>query len=419
MFKSEAFDVFQFLSEEYKYNDHQLHCVLQFKGKVEESILEKAINLSFKAVPILSSKYVEGTKKSYWESYDFEKANDHLIITNDKRIFDDFIVLRTDEFSGTQVKFCLYADDNCKLVVIMNHMICDAAGFKQYIYLISDVYSKLSKDINYLIDNKLDGTRSINIITDNISNFTKMKILISRKIVSNKTGHLRFPLSYSNDKKPFIEKYVIPKDRFIKIKEYCNKNNFTINDVFLAAYYRVMFNRLKLKNNDKLNIAIMIDMRRHLKDKNINSLCNLASSVVTEIEYCEKDDFFKTACKVKNDVDSKKNSYFGIKGFLEIELAFKLLSYKTIKKVLKKHFNNPVLGMTNIGVLDKSKLKFGNTEVEQAFMCGSIKYAPYFQLALSSFDDTMTLTVNLFGNKNDQVAVNDFLLQIVDELPQI
>ncbi|GFZ33760.1 siderophore synthetase [Clostridium zeae] len=416
-FKSEAFDVFQFLSEEYKYNDHQLHCVLQFKGKLEERTLERAINLSFKAIPILSSKYAESTKMSYWESWHFENANNYLMVTKDKSSFDDFIVLRTDEFKGPQVKFCLYAEDNCMLAVLMNHMICDAAGFKQYIYLLSDLYSKLSKDIDYVLDKKLNGTRSINRITDNISNFTKMKILTSRKIVSNKTGHLKFPLSYSTDKKPFIKKYVISKDRFIKIKEYCQKNNFTINDVFLAAYYRVMFNRLKLKPKDNLNIAIMIDMRRHLKNRNIDSLCNLASSVVTGIEYCEKDDLFQTASKVKNDVDLKKDSHLGIKGFLEIELAFKFLSYKTIKKILKKHFNNPVLGMTNIGVIDKSKLKFSHTEVEQAFMCGSIKYAPYFQLALSSFDNTITLTVNLFGDMNDQLAVNDFLQQIVDELP--
>ncbi|GFP75673.1 siderophore synthetase [Clostridium fungisolvens] len=416
-FKSEAFDVFQFLSEEYKYNDHQLHCVLYFKGKIEELILERAINLSFKAIPILSSKYVEDISMPYWESCDFEKANDYLIITKDKSNFDDFIVMSTDEFNGPQVKFCLYAGDNHRLAVIMNHMICDAAGFKQYIYLLSDLYSKLSKAIEYVVDKKLNGTRSISIITDNISSFTKLKILTSKKIVSNRTGHLKFSFSHNSDKNPFIKKYVISKDRFIKIKEYCHKNDFTINDVFLAAYYRVMFSRLKLKQNDKLNIAIMIDMRRHLKNKNIDSLCNLASSVVTEIEYCEKDDFFKTACKVKNDVDFKKNRYFGIKGFLEIELAFKFLSYKTIKKLLKKHFNNPVLGMTNIGVIDKNKLRFGNTEVEQAFMCGSIKYEPYFQLALSSFDDTIILTVNLFGNKNDQAAVDDFLLQIVDELP--
>ncbi|MBK1810204.1 siderophore synthetase [Clostridium sp. YIM B02505] len=416
-FKSEAFDVFQFLSEEYKYNDHQLHCELQFKGKVEERILEKAINLSFKAIPILSSKYVEDTKVSYWETCDFREVDDYLTVAKDKSSFDDFIVIRTDEFNGPQVKFCLYQGANCMLTVVMNHMICDAAGFKQYIYLLSDLYSKLSKDVNYVLEKKLNGTRSINMITRNISSLEKIKILTSRKIVSNKTGHLKFPLSYDSDKKPFIKKYIISEDRFFKIKEYCHKNNLTINDVFLAAYYRVMFNTLKLKQNDNLNIAIMIDMRRHLKNKNINSLCNLASSVVTGIEYCEKDVFFDTVCKVKNDVDLKKNSYFGIKGFLEIELAFKLLSYKTIKKLLKKHFNNPILGMTNIGVIDRDRLKFGNTEVEQVFMCGSIKYTPYFQLALSSFDDTITLTVNLFGNMNDQVAVSDFLKQVVDELP--
>lgn len=49
-------------------------------------------------------------------------------------------------------------------------------------------------------------------------------------------------------------------------------------------------------------------------------------------------------------------------------------------------------------------------------MTGSIKYAPYFQLDISTFDDQATLSVNLYGTQSDRNKVSRFLDDIVHEL---
>ena len=46
-----------------------------------------------------------------------------------------------------------------------------------------------------------------------------------------------------------------------------------------------------------------------------------------------------------------------------------------------------------------------------------IKYKPYFQLAMSSYQDELTLSVNLYGSASDRARILSFLEDIDAELP--
>jgi NRPS condensation-like uncharacterized protein len=73
--------------------------------------------------------------------------------------------------------------------------------------------------------------------------------------------------------------------------------------------------------------------------------------------------------------------------------------------------------MTNVGILDAAQISFGELCPYDAFLCGSIKYKPYFQLAMSSYKDELTLSVNLYGSASDQDRVLSFFDEIDGELP--
>jgi NRPS condensation-like uncharacterized protein len=51
-------------------------------------------------------------------------------------------------------------------------------------------------------------------------------------------------------------------------------------------------------------------------------------------------------------------------------------------------------------------------------LCGSIKYKPYFQLAMSSYEDELTFSVNLSGGAGDRARIRSFLDDIDAELPR-
>ena len=72
--------------------------------------------------------------------------------------------------------------------------------------------------------------------------------------------------------------------------------------------------------------------------------------------------------------------------------------------------------MTNLGEIDSRRLSFGPSLVASAFVCGSIKYKPHFQLALSGFDGTITLSSNLYGSPDDRERVDSFLREVEERL---
>lgn len=73
--------------------------------------------------------------------------------------------------------------------------------------------------------------------------------------------------------------------------------------------------------------------------------------------------------------------------------------------------------MTNIGILDSERIAFGDRRPRDAFICGSIKHKPYFQLAASAYDGELTLSVNLYGSAADRDRIVAFFDEIDAQLP--
>ncbi len=202
------------------------------------------------------------------------------------------------------------------------------------------------------------------------------------------------------------------------LREYSKKYRVTINDIVLTAYLRALSRVLDVRRGKSLAIPCAIDLRRFLPGRKAEAICNLTSTIICDIGADIGDSFDATVIKVKQDMDEKKRNFSGLSGFALPGILFKLLPYAKAKELFKDKFINPVIFMTNIGVIDKSLLVFDNLPVLDAFVTGSIKYPPYFQLALTSFDDAITFSINLYGSENDREQINNFFNILDDELPK-
>lgn len=131
------------------------------------------------------------------------------------------------------------------------------------------------------------------------------------------------------------------------------------------------------------------------------------------------DSFESTLFKVKKEMDAQKNNLGCIKNIALLEKLFTVLPYKIAYDLLKKYFSNPPVAFTNIGILNKDCLVFGSSKMMDAYMTGSIKYIPNFQVSLTTFDDQATLCVNLYGTQNDRKIIIDFLDDFMRELQSI
>lgn len=411
LYKAEAWDILQYLFKVKKINDHTLHFVAQFSGKIDEERLKTAVNLTARVFPLIRCRFEKSNKRPRWVDggYTADDMVSCLETDNSEKSVDDFVCREIDAFAGPQMKIrLLRSGGNDTLVVLMNHMLCDAAGFKDYLYLLSGIYSKLDENANY--NPEALGSRRISQVIKSFSLRDKLKIAAGKNDMST---HDSAAFELTGDlKNPFIEKRQIPREWFCRLKAYAKKHNATVNDLFLAAYIR----RLNSIFGRVITIPCTVDLRKYLANRKAESICNLCTNLSCHIGQEVGVSFDQTLDKVKRAMDKEKSGTACLKSITMLEKVFDILPYKTAEKIVDKSFSNALIAFTNIGILDKSRLLFGKTEMAGAYMTGSIKYAPYFQLAVSTFDNMPTLSINLYGTQSDREKISDFLDGVVGEL---
>jgi NRPS condensation-like uncharacterized protein len=415
-FAAEVFDQVQRLFDLNGFNDHQLHCVLRFAARPDAAVLKKAVIASIEAIPILGTRYV-ANDQPHWESIDpggFDRA---FATAGTEAEFEEFLASSVDEGEGPQVSVRLLDTRSAFAVAIkLNHMICDAAGFKEYLYFLCRIYAGLTADSAFR-PVAIDGDRSIRGVLKRFGPGVKLKSLLQRDKDNNRAGGERFPLDEYGAVRPFILTRKLVRERVAALRDYCRANGATLNDAVLTAFYRCVFRRLKPRPGAELWIPIMVDMRRHLGEaERCASLTNLSSMVGTQIAYLPDEGFADTLGRVKAIMDENKVGGIGLNAFVKLDLTFRLLGDKSANRILRTKLKNPLICMTNIGVLDADRLALGEARPYDAFMCGSVKYKPYFQLAMSSFAGEITLSVNEYGSAADRESIHAFLDEVEAEL---
>ena len=403
-YKVEIFDYIQHLYETTGYNDHQLHFIIRFKDKVQPSVLKRATELLVEAVPILSRGCRNDRGLLYWEDGNGQNT-DLFTIINNADDFNAFILSKTDEQNGPQIKVCLLQAESDSLAILVSHMVTDGAGMKRCVNLLAEIYSKLLASPDYCPDYVIDGNRGFKKIISGVRLMDRIKILLFQRKENNQDSGVVFPMSSGAETSPFFLTHEISSRQFSAIKTYCKSNHVTVNDVLLTTYFRALSGILKL-NGDKLSIPFMIDMRKYAAGSCEDALTNLSSTAILSAAITPKESFQETLKRISADMAEKKSSYLGINTFLKLNVG--LLRSKLGYRILERSLKNPKIGITNIGIIDEERLRFEGSTVEHAYIFGSVKYRPYFQMAASTYKEAMTFCVALYGDAQDKITVSQF-----------
>jgi len=402
-----------------QYNDHQLHGVLYFDGFLDFDCLKKAVLITMRQLPELSSRYVEGQFSPCWE--EVRPLADEIVTyvksRDEKAEIEAFLTSQTDTFSGPQLKVqVVHGGVNDTLCILMNHMICDGAGFKEYLYMLATAYTNVKKDPDFAHVCETGGSRSIKQVIKQVRLKDRITALLMPDCQPKKPGQLSFPLSGEASEASCLLTYKLESDRFEKLKQYSKKENATINDLVLAALIRAFCTMLDVQDYASVTIPCVMDLRRYLPDKKADGICNLTSTILCNMDFKVGESFGETVAKVKRAMDRQKSQLPGVKGLLLLDLVFSLFPYRVVKKLIGRHYINPLICLSNIGIIDGSRLTFDTLRIEDAFITGAVKYYPYFLLALSSFRDSVTFTVCLNGIDKDRRQVEQFFTLLDCEL---
>ena len=83
-------------------------------------------------MPILGARYIDGAIPR-WTSLDPVYFGRAFVIAPTQAELEAFVVAKVDEGMGPQIRVCVLNSDRYAVAFKLNHMICDAAGFKQYL----------------------------------------------------------------------------------------------------------------------------------------------------------------------------------------------------------------------------------------------------------------------------------------------
>lgn len=401
--------------------DSQIRGVVSFSTRIDAELMRRAIRLSLLTVPLLGCRFVEADRHPFWEAVDY--ADDTLFILREAENIEDdinkFLVQKIDFLSGPQIRTGIFRSGADRLCIVMNHMVADAASFKQYMYLLARIYSKLKKDQQYLPPGHADYGRGLEQVLKQLKPADILKLLRLGFKRTDFSGDTYFyPAENNRTGNLLIKTKGIPPERFIAIKEFGKGNRATINDVLLTAFYKALFNTLLFEAGKALKVAITVDLRCYLPDKKENEICNLKSFIPVNMEYNPGESFRDTLVKVRDRMNFIKSNYPGLGvGLLPLVVLFRTLPYSVIKRNFGKLYKPPPIEFTNLGIIDSTKLIFEGTDVADAFITGSIRYAPYFSMSASSFNQTLTFNVNHSRSGGADESVSRFLSALYQEMP--
>lgn len=406
--------------------NYQIQAILKLDGHLNFNKLAKAVKLSIDAQPVFGCRFVEG-ETPYWKRID--KIDKKLLCSleeteNPDEAIQRFLDSPLDMDHDLMVKVKLIQSDNYDTVCIKtNHACCDGAGTKEYISLLTEIYSIIDQDFGIFIPKPRKRSRK-----DQDRLFDGLGISDPEKewIPGSEITKATWPFQWTQVQSDIIHNVVLsfPEANFGEMHLFAKANNATINDLILTAYYRAMIKATSPKAEEIMEIPITIDLRRYLPDHKTESIRNFSGSEFTRLAVIPDETFSETLARVVPMMNDIKSSRPGLQSAIGLERVEKMTFSETVsyyKLVAQWPYYcsdkcSPVL--SNLGVMSDNLLKFGKMAVTDAYIVPPTVRAPGLLLMVSTYNGIMTLSAGYYEASMPAGVVEALLHSIKNELTQ-
>lgn len=415
--KTEIWDKIQYIFRHYY--DRMIHMCVEYDGKIDIKKLEKAICGVVNQVEILRCSCKQGVVRGpYWKINEPMTEKDALTLAEVsdmefgiKTALSQYIELD----AKYQIKFavvrCAGKDSLC---VLINHMVCDGTDAK---YLVAKIIEAYNTPEGEPIPKVKNGTRSAAQLYEMMDkDFAKAAKKLNKN-VSRGAVQRKFPFKDdSDDCTTRIIRTKLYKDDFLKLKAKCKAVGITINDCYLAAFFKEVIQELNLENGE-INIMSMFNNRRYMEGGETLGITNMTGFMPCKLNYNgEKsfEDILKLV--IEQSKIAKDDPYMGLYGVPLLFLAFRIFPYYIAETAIRIGYANPLIGMSNIGIMDEKSFKLDGLNIVDAFAAGACKKKPYVQIATTTFNNEASFVFPQICTDKDEQQLTAFLARFVNTL---
>lgn len=407
---AELWDKMHYLFRDF--NDRMVHVELRYDYEIDIEALKTVLICFFEKAPVLHSSFTDNRISPYWTVKDY-KINDVLTVKevseeNLDQEINDFLVQYIPPDADIQMKVAVFNHSGKSvLCIVENHMCMDGGDLKYFMKSLCKNYSDFVENGISPVDLRT-GTRSYESVYEDFSSGEKRLAKNLYKNVNSKDDH-GFPFTPNSIKdKSFIAKRKIPAFKFDAIRSSGKKHGATINDMILTAYFYSLYELAGFDKRDGFSISCAVDLRRHIKDNSDQGVTNHTAWMQCRVPE-QGDNIFETLNYVVHSSNQfKEDRFVGLHGLPLLSFGYKILPLAASEEVIKIGYANPLLAMSNIGVLEVDKLSLAGNEPTDGFMSGAVKYKPFALLSVTSVRKELTLSMCVRGNGIDKEIVEKF-----------
>jgi NRPS condensation-like uncharacterized protein len=388
--------------------DQQITAVLEFTQILDEEKINKALLLLCGAVPILS--YTLACKGSKLKRVNIHHERNEVCTLKDAtdrlKEINRFISLPCDPEHEPPLKLLLIRENNADTLCIkIDHILADGGGLKTLLSLFAEAYTsgRITQIINY--------NRKVGQVIRRFSFFSILKAI----------RHAKLPIpgcsitqGISGIGESFIKHFFLEPSQYAQLKNKTKLSHSTINDVLLTGLYRAIFSNLPDEEKRPYPVMVPIDMRRNLPSKKQSVIANLSGAVYPALAPIPKEEFDDTLRRVKTIMDGLKQNYPGL-GTMLLMTFGALNGGKMIREryQLAANRGSRFINFTNCGLLDSSCEAFRQTQIKQAYIVGPAQFGSGIIIAISTFNNSLHLTVQGKGDEKFCTFTQNFLESVL------
>lgn len=416
-------DIYNYVAR-YDMTDYQIQVIMTLDGHINYNKLEKAVRLSIEDQPVFGCKFVEDTTP-YWKPLDdigYVNFCSYEETQNVEESVSKFLKRPLDMDNDPMVKIRLIrSEEYDTLCFKINHSCCDGAGIKDYLKLLSEIYTSIDCEYGIFIPMPtLRGRKEQDMLFQNLGISNPDDEWIEGSEISRATWPFHWNISQSDKRCHIIGR--LPKGKINDIKCYSKEKGATVNDLILTAFYRALPEISQPIYNEEMDIAITVDLRRYLPNQKTEAIRNFSGSEVASLCLLPDEPFSQTLSRVMNETNRIKNSRPGLQSAIGLERLERMVFsdtlsyYNSISQLARQCIDKCAPVLSNVGVLADGLLKFGDVTAVDAYMVPHAVHSPGLLLLASTYNDTLTLSSAIYEDNIKYEDIQKLINKVMDEI---
>lgn len=405
---AELWDKMHYLFRDY--NDRMVHVELHYDFELDVDVLKTVLICFFEKAPVLHSSFKDNHVSPYWIVKPY-RIDDILSVSYPADVdsaVNDFLTQYIPPDSDIQMKVAVFFHDGkTTLCIIENHMCMDGGDFKYFLKSLCSNYNNYVKNSVIPLDIK-EGSRSYKDVYKSLSEEEQE---IAKNLYRNIAEKDKHGFPFAEPQKTdysFIYKHKVGSDKLEQIKLKGKAHDATVNDMLVAAYFYSIYELAEFPESDSVSISCAIDLRRHIENAEETGLTNHTAWMQCFVPERGRDIFETLRYVVQSSNQFKQDDFIGLYGLPLLSTAFKIVPNAVSEELIKIGYANPLLAMSNIGILEADKLALNGHEPMDGFMSGAVKYKPFALLSATTLNKEITLSMCVRGNDEDKKILKKF-----------